>query len=417
MSGHHTNEEMADQCDKWRGLRVLVFTSVFPSAAAPNAGLFIRERMFRVARHVPLVVVAPVAWSPVDWIVRRFRPGFRPMPVRHEVMDGVEVYRPRFLSVPGVLKRLDGWSMALCCWPTVRRLRRSFGPTVIDGHFLYPDGFAATWLGQRLGIPTTVNIRGSKDQLLIGTSRERGLRRALQRAAGILAVSEQLVRDVARPMGVPEEKVAVVGNGIDLERFAPKDRAAARARLGLDPDARVLVGVGNLVELKGFQRVIPLLPRLRERYPKLQYLIVGGSAQQSDIRPMLERLAESHGVADCVRFCGPQPQAELPWYYSAADVFVLATAYEGWANVFLEALACGLPVVTTRVGGNPQVIESPDVGTLVEYWSDEAFGEAIADALERAWDRGRLRDYAAMHAWERKIPAQLAFLAGAAKGN
>src|SRR5690606_5166702 len=285
VSGHHTNEEMADQCDKWRGLRVLVFTSVFPSAAAPNAGLFIRERMFRVARHVPLVVVAPVAWSPVDWIVRRFRPGFRPMPVRHEVMDGVEVYRPRFLSVPGVLKRLDGWSMALCCWPTVRRLRRSFGPTVIDGHFLYPDGFAATWLGQRLGIPTTVNIRGSKDQLLIGTSRERGLRRALQRAAGILAVSEQLVRDVACPMGVPEEKVAVVGNGIDLERFAPKDRAAARARLGLDPDARVLVGVGNLVELKGFQRVIPLLPRLRERYPNLQYLTIGGSAQPSDLRP------------------------------------------------------------------------------------------------------------------------------------
>src|SRR5690606_41054153 len=127
-----------------------------------------------------------------------------------------------------------------------------------------------------------------------------------------------------------------------------------------------------LFRSKGFQHVIPLLPRLRERYPKLQYLIVGGSAQQSDIRPMLERLAESHGVADCVRFCGPQPQAELPWYYSAADVFVLATAYEGWANVFLEALACGLPVVTTRVGGKPQVIESPAGRSPVEGGSVEA---------------------------------------------
>lgn len=396
------------------GLRLIVLSSLFPSAETPNAGLFIRERMFRLAGQVPMTVVAPVAWSPMDWLIRRFRPGYRPQPVRHEVMDSIVVLRPRFLSVPGLMKRLDGLLMAWCCYSTVRRLRQSFAPTLIDGHFLYPDGFAAVWLGARLGIPVTVNIRGSKDQRLIGSSCESPMRWTLKRAAGILAVSDQLVRDVACPLGVLPGKVSVIGNGIDLDKFQPRDRLSARRRLQLAPDARVLIGVGNLIELKGFQRVIPLLPRLRERFPALQYLIVGSSAQQESLLPSLKRLAETHGVADVVRFCGPQPQTELAWFYSAADLFVLATAYEGWANVLLEALACGLPVVTTQVGGNPQVIASPEVGTLVDFWAPEAFSRAVAAALERDWDRQHLRDYAATHAWDRRMESLLKFLSDAA---
>ncbi len=383
--------------------RLIVYCSLFPSDAAPTAGTFIRERMFRVARRVPIVVVAPQAWSPLDALIRLFRKDFRPMAAAHEKMDGIDVYRPRWFSLPGIGKRFDGWLMATCTEACVRRIHRAFRATAIDAHFVYPDGWAATRIAQRLGLPATITIRGSKDEWLIGTSREAGLREAMARATKLFAVSQALARNVAQAVGVPAAKVEVIGNGVDAERFAPVDRAEARRRLGLAPDVPVLIGVGNLIPSKGFQRVIALLPRLRERYPGLVYLIVGGGASQGDLRASLEAQAREAGVADAVRFCGRQPQDELRWFYGAADVFVLATEFEGWANVFLEAMACGLPVVTTRVGGNAEVVAEPATGELVEWWDAARFAEAIERALVRPWDREAIVAYARANGWNQRV--------------
>jgi len=383
--------------------RIVVFSSLFPSAVAPTAGVFIRERMFRVAKHLPLVVVAPQAWSPIDWVIRLFRNGFRRPAATYELMDGVPVYRPRVLSVPGILKRWDGWLMARGSRSVMRRVCSEFHPTLLDAHFLYPDGYAASLLADEFNLPLTITMRGSKDQLLLGSDREPMLRKAMDRAAHLFSVSDALKADVAIRLGQPPEKVTVIGNGVDVSKFEPVDQAAARRKLGIDTDARVLIGVGNRIEGKGFHRVIPLLPALRDRFPKLVYLIVGGSGSQSDMFPVLQRLAAEHGVNDVVRFCGVQPQEDLKWFYGAADVFALATAHEGWANVFLEAMACGLPVVTTRVGGNAQVVCRPELGTLVDYWNPDVFLEALADALQRNWPRKQILEYAAANGWDGKI--------------
>lgn len=383
--------------------RLIVYSSLFPCAAAPSAGSFIRERMFRVARQLPIVVVAPQAWSPIDWVVRLFRPSFRPLAPARETMHGIEVFRPRFFCLPGVFKRLDGWLMARATLPTMRRLVERFGATIIDAHFLYPDGWAATQIGKRLGLPVTITIRGSKDEWLIGTDRERFLVDAMRAASHLFAVSDALKRDVAVRLGIAESKVSVVGNGVDLEKFHPVDRAEARRRLGLRPDATVLIGVGGLVPRKGFQRLISLLSQVRKNYPNLVYLIVGGGTSQGDMRPELEALARRHGVGDIVRFCGPQPASELKWFYGAADVFALATEHEGWANVFLEAMACGLPVVTTRVGGNAQVVADARVGVVVTWWDPDAFVQALDETLGRAWDRQAIIAYAAANSWHDRI--------------
>ncbi len=383
--------------------RLIVYSSLFPSQAAPAAGIFIRERMFRVAKRLPLIVVAPQEWSPFDWAVRLVRSGFRPMGVRHETMDGIEVHRPRWLSLPGVGKRFDGWLMARCTERSVRRIQERFGATVIDAHSLYPDGWAAMRIAKRLGVPATITIRGSKDEGLIGTNREPRLVEAMQAAGKLFAVSEALRVNVAQKLGIAADKVSVIGNGVDLEKFAPVDRAEARRRLAIADDAAVLIGVGNLVPGKGFQRVIPLLPALRERHPALLYLIVGGGASQGNMRKTLEELAREHGVHDIVRFAGRQPQEELKWFYGAADAFVLATAFEGWANVFLEAMACGLPVVTTRVGGNAEVIISAALGELVDWWNPAAFGDAIDRALTTHWNRAAIIAHAKANTWDERI--------------
>jgi len=388
--------------------RLIVFASLFPGAEAPTVGTFIRERMFRVGRHVPIVVVSPQPWSPFDWLVRLFRRSFRPSMARFERMDNVEVHRPRWLSLPGVAKRFDGWLMWRGSERCVRELHRQFHATAIDAHFLYPDGWAAARIAQRLALPCTITLRGSKDEWLIGTDRERLLVEAMNSATKLFSVSESLKRNVAEKLGVAPQKVTVIGNGVDTHKFRPVDRIEARRRIGVSPDAEVMIGVGGLISRKGFHRVIPLIPWLRERHPRLLYLIVGGGTTQADMRGELEALARQHGVSDCVVFCGQQNPGDLSAFYSAADVFVLATEHEGWANVFLEAMACGLPIVTTRVGGNAEVVLTPTSGELVEWWNPQAFASAIDRALAHRWDREAIIAYARSNSWDFRVERLLA---------
>lgn len=383
------------------GPRLIVFSSLFPSSVQPHAGLFIRERMFRVARHLPLVVVSPRPWFPGQALIRRLRPGYRPQPGRLERQQGIEVRFPRFFALPGLLRRLDGFMMALASLPTLWRLKRQ-GYNVIDAHFAYPDGYAATLLGRWLNLPTSITLRGTE----VPHSRNPVLRArvaaALARATRVFSVSDSL-RQLAIGLGMPAAKGRVIGNGIDLERFAPVAREAARRRLGLPDDAKVLISVGALVERKGFHRVIECLPELLREQPNLHYLIVGGANPEGDMLPELRARVAAAGLEARVHFLGALPPEELKWPLSAADVFVLSTRNEGWANVFLEAMACGLPVVATDVGGNREVVCRPELGTIVPFGERAALTAALRDALRRVWPRQAILDYAAENAWDTRV--------------
>ncbi|MCU0972137.1 MAG: glycosyltransferase, partial [Gammaproteobacteria bacterium] len=225
----------------------------------------------------------------------------------------------------------------------------------------------------------------------------------LQRATRLFSVSASLGQYAVASCGVPEEKVRVVGNGVDTQKFHPLDRGLARAELGIAPDARVLVSVGGLVERKGFHRVIELLPGLVRLHPRLLYLIVGGGGPEGDISARLREQVAALGLQGHVRFLGPMPPERVKLPLSASDVFVLATSNEGWANVFLEAMACGLPVVTTDVGGNREVVSEPRLGTVVAFGDAPALRAALEHALDHDWDRGAVVDYARANAWDTRV--------------
>lgn len=358
--------------------------------------------MFRVARYLPIVVVAPQAWFPGQSLVRLFRPHFRPTARSHEVMDGIEVHRPRFLSFPAVLKQADGVLMAICTYGTVRRIAKRHGVNILDAHFGYPDGRAATLLGRWLSLPVVLTLRGKEERQMRTVVRS-PLVAAIREADQIVTVSQAL-RDVAISAGAHPANAEVIGNGIDLDKFIRIDQAEARTRLGLPSDARVLISVGALVERKGFHRVIELLPSLLRVHPTLVYLIVGGAGPEGDMTARLVELAREAGVSERIRFLGPLSPAELKVPLSAADVFVLASSYEGWANVILEAMACGLPVIATDVGGNAEVISDRSLGEVVPFGDTERLGRAISSALTLSWDRERIRQHAVVNSWDTRIP-------------
>jgi glycosyltransferase involved in cell wall biosynthesis len=286
----------------------------------------------------------------------------------------------------------------------MRKLKRQ-GAQLIDAHFTYPDGEAATRLGRWLGLPVTLTLRGTE----VPHSRNPALRprlsRTLKSAARVFSVSDSL-RRLAIELGTAEEKTEVVGNGVDTARFHPVDHAVARARFGLPDSAKVLISVGGLVERKGMHRVIDVMPALIKHHPDLHYLIVGGASPEGDNRAELAAQVARLGLADHVHFLGSLPPDELKWPLSASDVFVLATRNEGWANVFLEAMACGLPVISTDVGGNAEVVCRDELGSIVPFGDGAALQHALDAALGKNWDRAAILDYARANQWDTRV-AQL----------
>ena len=388
--------------------RLVVYTRVYPNRCQPGMGLFVRERMRRVAEHLDLEVVAPVPWFPFQGLLGRLRPHSRPTDVpRLEEQDGIRVHHPRFFCIPGLFKWTDGFFQALGSLPLMRRLKRTFDFDVIDAHFVYPDGVAARWLGRWLDRPYTITLRGSLTRFEGQSAHRRQIDRALREAAHVFSVADSLRQD-AIAWGQGPDHVQVVGNGVDLQRFYPEDRTSSRARLGLPADGRMLVSVGGLTERKGFHRVIAVLPDLLQRYPDLHFAIAGGASPEGNNEEELRQQVAELGLDDRVHFLGPVPPDELRHVYSAGDLFVLATRFEGWANVFLEASACGLPIVTTRVGGNAEVVGSEKVGLLVPYGNGDALREAIDQALTRDWDREGILAHARANAWQARIPQLVA---------
>lgn len=382
--------------------RLVVFSTLFPHPGQAHAGVFIRERMFRVGQVMPLAVVAPVPWFPLQGLIRLFRSHFRPAAPYHEVQQGFDVYHPRFFSIPGFFKSWDGFFMALGCYRLMIRLQWRGGFDIIDAHFAYPDGYAAVLLGKWLKVPVTVTLRGTEVPLSKYAGRRKRIIRALQGAVRVFSVSASLKRH-AVSLGIDADKIRVVGNGVDTNKYHPVSRAEARNSLGLPGDIPLLISVGALVERKGFHRVIECLPRLRDRYPGLRYLIVGGAGPEGDMTKQLQNQVKEMGLEDCVVFLGKLLPEGLKVPLSAADVFVLSTRNEGWANVLLEAMACGLPVVTTGVGGNAEVVNKPELGIIVPFGDKELLCRAIGDALDTKWDRATIVAYARANSWDDRV--------------
>jgi len=383
-------------------MKVLVFTALFPNSVQPNHGIFVEERIARVARlpGMSLQVVSPVPWYPP--LLPGSRARFRRIG-DVESVRGIQVSHPRYAMIPKVGMALHGPMMLRSVHAFVRALHARERFDLIDAHYLYPDGFAAVGLGRALGLPVVVSARGSDVNRFSGFPRIRPLlQETLGGAAHAIAVSSAL-RDRMVELGTPASKIEVIPNGVDLTTYTPRERRDARGRLGLRPDRKTLLFVGNLVHGKGAETLIEAFARVRagERpgaadSERAQLVIVGGGALRASLEERVARL----GLAGDVRFAGEIRHAALADWYSAGDALCLASEREGWPNVLLESLACGTPIVATRVGGIPEIVTSDRLGILADG-TPEAMATALREALAREWDRAALRAHAERFTWER----------------
>lgn len=376
-------------------MKILTFTSLFPNAIAPTAGIFVRHRMEHVHRRcgMSVEVLAPVPYSP-PLVPERWR-RTRLIP-RVEQIGELSVHHPRYPLLPKVGMALHGLSMFLGSYPTVRHLHKCNQYDCIDAHYVYPDGFAAVLLGKALRIPVVISARGTDMTLFPQFPTIRPMiRYALRNAAGLIGVSSALSQEMVNNGAAPE-RTCTIGNGVDTDLFHPVPEAKARQQLGLPDRASIIVSVGALVAHKRHDLTIRSFAALRDRFPDSKLFILG----EGPSRHSLQSLISDLGLHDHVFLRGGRPQQELRLWFSAAHITCLASSREGWPNVILESLACGTPVLATRVGGVPEVLASSEVGCLVGDTPEE-FTAGLRSACERNWNRNEIVNYARSRPWQR----------------
>jgi teichuronic acid biosynthesis glycosyltransferase TuaC len=398
--GFGSEQELAEGQSGMVPLRLLTFSTLFPNQAQPNHGIFVENRL----RHLLATgeatarVLAPVPFFPSGAAIFGAWGRYARAP-REEVRHGIRIHHPRYPVIPRV-----GMAVApvLLARASLRALRRLMADglvfDLIDAHYLYPDGVAAVRLGAALGVPVVITARGSDvTQLPDHPGPRRQIEDAIGRAAALIAVSAALAERLVA-LGAPPAQVTVLRNGVDTAVFRPPaDRAAARAALGITRPA--LLSVGGLIPRKGHHLTIAAMAEL----PEFELLIVGEGPERTRLDAQINAL----GLAGRVRLLGPLPHTELPACYGAADAMVLASSREGWANVLLESMACGTPVVASNIPGNPEVVRAPEAGLIMAQNTPQGIAQAVRALFTAPPDRAATRAYAERFGWEETSRGQL----------
>lgn len=376
-------------------MNILVFTSLYPNHIFPTHGIFIKERITHLAHHrnCKVKIVAPVPYYPK--VKLGWRQAFAQI-TNYEIIDGIEVYHPKYLMTPKVGMVFYGLLMFLSSLSCIAKIRRRFNFDLIDAHYVYPDGFAAALTAKVFKVPLTISARGSDINRYARMFGIRSfLRFVLLKADRIICVSKALKKEIIR-LQVPEEKITVVPNGVDFEKFKSISKTTARKNLGLPDKKKIILYVGRLDANKGVDLIIRSLKNInRETKEKDAHLIIAGNGQAYN---KLEDLTNSLNLSKQVLFVGSVPHNELYQWYSAADVFCLPSKMEGWPNVIMEAMACGIPVVATPVGGIPEIITSDKVGLLTQR-SIAKISKTLNIALQVHWDSNQIKKHAERYTW------------------
>ncbi|MDP2902563.1 MAG: glycosyltransferase family 4 protein [Methylovulum sp.] len=376
-------------------MKILTLTTLYPNNIKTNHGVFVEQRLRNLLKieGIEAKVIAPVPWFPFTSDKFGQYAQFARI-AKSEERYGISVSHPRYPLIPKVGMTLAPILMALALYPILKRmLQRGEEFDLIDAHYFYPDGVAAAILGKMLNKPVVITARGTDINLIPKYYWPRKMIVwAAKRATSIITVCQAL-KDELVVLGIDPTKIHTLRNGVDLEFFYPQERVQAKQKLKIDRPT--LLSVGHLIARKGHHLVIEAMPDL----PEYELLIAGDGEEMQ----RLKNLANDLNVSDQVTFLGAVSHNQLVTIYSAVDILVLASSREGWANVLLEAMACGTPAIATNVWGTAEVITAPAAGILIEEQSAQAIVNAVRIMEKNRASRRETREYAEKFSWDETV--------------
>ncbi|RJQ17685.1 MAG: glycosyltransferase family 4 protein [Nitrospiraceae bacterium] len=392
-------------------MNILIFTNLFPNPEQPLRGNFVANMVQEVSRLAVTSVVSPLPWFPglngrgtgpirlnKEWGQFSRVPDF-------SRWNGLDVYYPKYPFIPVVSRAIQPSLIALSVSGVVNRLIEEKKIDVISGHWIYPDCVSAVKIGKKKGIPTVITARGCDINLYGGYRfRKPQIEWALQNAEKITAVSNALAERICRDFRISEKKVAVILNGVDRARFNYiSESEKIKDNIGLERGKKYLLFIGQLHEVKGVHYLIEALHILSNRKKLFFETILIGSGPQ---RMEIEHSIKEKGLAGRVYLKGNKPNEEIPLWMNACDVLCLPSKREGMPNVVLEGLSCGLPVVASRTGGIPEVVNDNN-GILVEAQNAPELANALETAFRKDWNREDISSGMEQFSWGKTAKSYL----------
>lgn len=380
-------------------IKLLTFSTLYPNSCQQRHGIFVENRLKHLlsSGEVSSTVIAPVPWFPFKSKIFGAYSTYASVP-KHENRYGINIHHPRYPVIPKIGMNFAPELLFRFSRSSAQKLIKQLGDIdIIDAHYFYPDGVAAIQLGKFLNKPVVITARGNDISLISNHDipKEKILNATHQAAASITVC--KALKDRMVELGAKADKITVLRNGVDLQRFKPIDRQAAREKLGLK--RKTLLSVGHLIERKGHHIIIDAMQQLSD----MDLLIAGDGEEEESLKSLVIK----NKLTNQVKFLGSIKQEELKEYYGAVDALVLASSREGWANVLLESMACGTPVVATAIWGTPEVITEPEAGVLVENRDATSIANAVKYLFNNYPEHEATRKYAENFSWDETTQGQL----------
>lgn len=371
-------------------------TNAFPNTVEKERGVFTYQIVNKLRNICSVEVIAPLPWTPkiLENRLSKKYPFCRVANV--ELIDGIRVYHPRYLVIPKILGFLHPLFMVFPLLRLLLDLEKERKRDVINAHWLFPDGVAASWAARLMGKALVLTGLGCDINLYSNMSfRRPQIRNALKKANAITVVSSNMKKRTLE-LGVDKDKVVVIQNGIDTTLFRLMDKAISREILGLPKDSKIVVTVGSQDEVKGTKYLIEAFSRLLQNNDSKLLLVLVGDGP---LRENLIRQVELLGISDQAIFVGKKPHSEIPLWLNSADVFCLPSIREGHPNVLIEAFACGIPVVASEVGAISEIVDDTN-GKVAPAGDARVLYEKLKSVLQNKWDKDKIRRSVIDYRWE-----------------
>jgi teichuronic acid biosynthesis glycosyltransferase TuaC len=363
-----------------RRIRIALVTNFFPNSEQPYRGTSTYQLVRRLATFADVDVVCPLPRYP-KWLQPRSF-DHRQVNLDHSLPD-TNVKYIEFPAIPVVSRALNG---KVCSSHLLSHIR-SLAPDLILNYWLYPQGYAAVEIAEKLGVPSIVGSIGTDLNAISDSVTRFFTRLTLQRATSVVTKSDSLRREAIR-LGAEPAKTHVVLNGCDTAIFRISDRRQARTELKVSAQDQLIVYVGRLARTKGLLELVEAFSILCRRNRAVQLALIGDGPDQPIITECAQRLL----VAEHVRFVSPQSPWGVSRWLAAATLLALPSYFEGCPNVVLEATSCGRPVVATRVGGIPEIVDER-CAVLAAPRDVAGLASALEIALDRDWNENVIANH------------------------
>ncbi|MFA5014852.1 MAG: glycosyltransferase family 4 protein [Actinomycetota bacterium] len=368
-------------------IKVLFISSLFPNTENPTSAMFNKQQIMYLSELCEIKVVAPIVWFP---FLKKEKISY------HEFLGEIEVFHPKAFYIPKLARFLYGLFYFLSIIRCIKKILKAFDFEIIYTNWLYPDSFAAMLIAKLFQKPFVACALGTDVNVYMKYPlRKRMILATIRKSAKTLTVSNALKEKIVE-QGIPSEHIEVLYDGVDKKIFSPQDKNRAKESLGLEKTSSLILYVGNLKFWKGIDYLIDAMKILVNQKERITLCLIGDGLERKSIENKVMKL----NLCNNIFLKGIKPHKDISLWMNAADLLCLPSLMEGVPNVILEAWACGIPVVATKVGGIPEILSDPDYGIMVEPQDAISLAQALSVALNKNWDKEKIKQYSLRFSWE-----------------